>query len=90
MRDAIIDTTRTITVESDIVEIDGIDREIWCVVERCPVYGVDVWPEYYASKAEALAALNVVLPSHAMTAAHIRQQFLPLLQGAAQELRALL
>ena len=66
MRDAIIDTTRTITVESDIVEINGVDREIWCVVERCPVYGVDVWPEYYASKEEAMAALHAVCDAPAL------------------------
>lgn len=66
MRAAIIDTTRTITIESDIVEIDGIDREIWAVVERCPVYGVDVWPDYYASKEEALAALNAVYDAPAL------------------------
>jgi IclR family pca regulon transcriptional regulator len=42
------------------------------------------------AQGKVVAALNVVLPSHAMTGTHIRQQFLPLLQGAAQELRALL
>lgn len=66
MRDAIIDTTRTITIESDIVEINGVDREIWSVVERCPVRGVDVWPEYYASKGEAQAALSAAYGSAAI------------------------
>lgn len=42
------------------------------------------------AQGKTVAALNVVLPSAAMDAQHIRQQFLPLLQSAAQELRALL
>jgi IclR family pca regulon transcriptional regulator len=42
------------------------------------------------AQGKTVAALNVVLPSAAMDAQHIRQQFLPLLQSSAQELRALL
>jgi IclR family pca regulon transcriptional regulator len=42
------------------------------------------------AQGKMVAALNVVLPSQAMTAAQIRLQFLPPLQGAAQELRPLL
>ena len=42
------------------------------------------------AQGKTVAALNVVLPSAAMDAQHIRQKFLPLLQSAAQELRALL
>lgn len=64
MRHPIIDTIRTIGVESDIVEINGVDREVWCVVERCPVWGVEV--EYYATKDEALAALNAVFDAPAL------------------------
>lgn len=60
MRLPVIDTTRTITVESDIVEFDGIDREIWFVVTRCPVNGIDTGPEYYTSRAEAQAALEAI------------------------------
>lgn len=66
MRGPIIDTTRTITTESDVVEIDGVEREIWYVVERCPVWGVEVWPDYYASKAEAMAAMNAVYDAPAL------------------------
>lgn len=58
MRGSIIDTTRTVTVESDIIEIDGIDREIWSVVVRCPVNGIDTGGEYFASREEAIAALE--------------------------------
>lgn len=60
MRAAIIDTTRTITIESDIVEIDGIDREIWSIVTRCPVNGIDTGGEYFVSRAEAEDALNAM------------------------------
>ena len=56
MREAIIDTTRTVSVESETVEIDGIDREIWCVVTRCPVNGIDTGGEYFATREEAIAA----------------------------------
>ena len=42
------------------------------------------------AQGKTVAALNVVLPSAAMDAQHIRQKFLPLLQSSAQELRALL
>jgi IclR family transcriptional regulator, pca regulon regulatory protein len=42
------------------------------------------------AQGKTVAALNVVLPSTTMDAQNIRQQFLPLLQSAAQELRALL
>lgn len=60
MRLPVIDTTRTVTIESDIVEIDGVDREIWSVVTRCPVNGIDTGGEYYASRAEAEAALETI------------------------------
>jgi len=42
------------------------------------------------AQGKTVAALNVVLSSAEMNAANIQQLFLPLLQGAAQELRALL
>jgi hypothetical protein len=58
MRHPIIDTTRTVTVESEIVEIDGIDREIWAVVVRCPVNGLYVEGDYFASREEAVADLD--------------------------------
>ena len=60
MRAPIIDTTRTVTVESETVEINGTDREIWAIVTRCPVNGISVDGEYYASRAEAQAALNAM------------------------------
>ena len=60
MREAIIDTTRTVTVESDIVEINGVDREIWAIVTRCPVNGIDVGGEYYCSREEAVAAMHEI------------------------------
>jgi hypothetical protein len=57
MREAIIDTTRSVSVESDIVEINGIDREIWAIVVRCPIDGISVSGQYYASREEAWADL---------------------------------
>lgn len=61
MRAPIIDTTRTLTVEKDVVEFDGIDREVWLIVERCPVNGVNVWgSDYYASREEANRAINEI------------------------------
>lgn len=60
MRAPIIDTTRTVTIETDTVEFDGIDREIWLIVTRCPVNGIDTGPEYYATRAEAQDALNAM------------------------------
>jgi hypothetical protein len=58
MRGQIIDTTRTVRVECDTVEIDGVDREIWSIVTRCPVNGVSVSGEYFATRSEAVAALD--------------------------------
>jgi hypothetical protein len=58
MRAPIIDTTRTVTIESDTVEIDGIDREIWAIVTRCPVNGMYV--DYFASREEAQAELDAM------------------------------
>lgn len=60
MREAIIDTTRTITIESETVEIEGIDREIWAIVVRCPVNGTYVDGDYFISREEALTALNEI------------------------------
>lgn len=42
------------------------------------------------AQGKTVAALNVVLSSAEMNAAKVQQRFLPLLQGAAQEVRALL
>ena len=62
MRHAIIiDTTRTVSVKSETVEINGIDREIWVVVMRCPVDGISVSGEYYASREEAAAARDAII-----------------------------
>jgi hypothetical protein len=58
MRAPIIDTTRSVTIESDTVEIDGIDREIWAIVTRCPVNGMYV--DYFASREEAQAELDAM------------------------------
>lgn len=60
MRAPIIDTTRTVTVESDIVEINGVDREIWAIVTRCPVNGIDAGGEYYCSREDAVAAMHEI------------------------------
>lgn len=49
------DTTRSLTVEKDFFE-DDENKPMWLVVERCPVNGVYVFPEYYTTRAEAVAA----------------------------------
>ncbi len=56
MRNQIIDTTRSVSFEKEIVEIDGVDREIWSIVIRCPVNGVSVSTECYGSRDEAADA----------------------------------
>ena len=60
MRGPIIDTTRTVSISSDTVEFDGIERTIWLIVVRCPVDGPSVHPEYFATREEAQAALNEI------------------------------
>jgi len=58
MRHPIIDTTRSVSVESDVFEFDGVERTIWSIVTRCPVNGIDTGGEYFTSREEAVAALN--------------------------------
>ena len=60
MREAIIDTTRTVTIESDVLVLSD-DREItvWAVVTRCPVNGIWVG-EYHETRAEAQAELDAM------------------------------
>lgn len=58
MRQPIIDTIRTVSIECETVEIDGVDRDIWAIVTRCPVNGISV--EYFATRSEAVAALDAV------------------------------
>lgn len=60
MRAPIIDTTRTVSIHSDTVEFDGIDRTIWLIVTSCPVNGPDVHPEYFATREDAETALNTM------------------------------
>ena len=61
MREAIIsDTTRSVSIEKDIVDFDGIDREIWSIVIDCPVNGISVCGEYYCSREEATAAMREI------------------------------
>jgi len=53
----IIDTTRSVTFESQIVEIGGVDRTIWNIVVNCPVDGIYLAScEYFGSREEAEAA----------------------------------
>jgi hypothetical protein len=57
MRDHIIaDTTRSVTFESEVVEINGIDRAIWNIVVRCPVNGISVCAEAFTSREKAVEA----------------------------------
>jgi hypothetical protein len=58
MRAPIIDTARTISIVSDTLDTE--DREFWSIVTRCPVNGTWVSPEYYATRAEAQAALDAM------------------------------
>lgn len=62
MRAQIIDdTTRSVTVESDVVEFDGIERTIWSIVVRCPVDGVYLATnDYFATREEATEHLNSI------------------------------
>lgn len=55
MRLPIIDTTRTVRFLPETVEFDGIDRQIWLTVIRCPVDGTYTLPDYHSSRAEAEA-----------------------------------
>lgn len=56
MRLPIIDTTRTVSFLAETVEFDGIDREIWITVIRCPVDGIYTLPGYHATREEAAAS----------------------------------
>lgn len=59
MRAPIIDTTRTVTVESDVLVLPGRQITVWSVVTRCPVNGI--WAgEYYETRAEAQAELDAM------------------------------
>ena len=60
MRQPIIDTIRTVSIECETVEIDGVDREIWAIVTRCPVNGISTSGEYFATRSEAIAARDAV------------------------------
>lgn len=54
------DTTRSVTIESDLVEIGGVDRSIWQIVVRCPVQGVYTVGDYHASREEAQTELDAL------------------------------
>lgn len=56
----IADTTRTVAFESEVVEINGIDRTIWNIVVRCPVNGISVCGEYFTSREEAAEAWDAM------------------------------
>ena len=59
MRAPIIDTTRTVTVESDVLGLPGREITVWAVVTRCPVNGI--WAgEYYETRVEAQAELDAM------------------------------
>jgi hypothetical protein len=55
----------SIRVESEIVEIEGVDREIFNVVETDHLTGsVSVFPNYYTTREEADAAIrDYLLPN---------------------------
>jgi IclR family pca regulon transcriptional regulator len=76
------------TLREQVAQAQTNDHVISCEEHELGVSAMSV--PLRNAQGKMVAALNVVLPSKAMTAAQIRQQFLPLLQGAAQELRALL
>lgn len=59
MREPIIDTTRTVTVESDVLVLPGREITVWSVVTRCPVNGIRAG-EYYETRAEAQAELDAM------------------------------
>lgn len=52
------DTTRSITVESEIVEFDSGEQTIWNIVIRCPVDGIYTSGTYYESWDEAMAVVR--------------------------------
>lgn len=54
----IIDPTRTITIECETVEIDGVEQVIWAIVTYCPVDGV--FCDYFATREEAKAHFDEV------------------------------
>jgi hypothetical protein len=59
MRAPIIDTTRSISIESDILVLPGREITVWAVVTRCPVDGI--WAgEYHETRAEAQAELDAM------------------------------
>lgn len=57
MRAPIIDTTRTVTIESEVLVLPGREITVWAVVTRCPINGI--WAgEMYETRAEAQAELD--------------------------------
>lgn len=59
MRNAIIDTTRTVTIESDVLVLPGREITVWSVVTRCPINGI--WAgEYHQTREEAQAELDAM------------------------------
>ncbi len=59
MREAIIDTTRTVTIESEVLVLPGREVTAWFVVTRCPVNGIHAG-EFYPTRAEAQAELDAM------------------------------
>lgn len=57
MRAAIIDTTRSVSVESEVLVLPECEMTVWAVVTRCPVNGISIG-EYYETRAEAQVELN--------------------------------
>lgn len=59
MRAPIIDTTRTVTVESEVLVLPGRQVTVWSVVTRCPINGI--WlGDYHATREEAQAELDAM------------------------------
>ena len=59
MRAPIIDTTRSVSVESDILVLPGREITVWSVVTRCPVNGIGAG-ELYETREEAQAELDAM------------------------------
>jgi IclR family pca regulon transcriptional regulator len=76
------------TLREQVAQAQSNDYVISCEEHELGVSAMSV--PLRNAQGQVVAALNVVLPSHAMSAVQMRQHFLPLLQGAAQELRPLL
>jgi hypothetical protein len=59
MRSQIIDTIRSVSIESDVLVLPGREITVWSVVTRCPVNGI--WAgEMYETRAEAQAELDAM------------------------------